>query len=64
MRDELEALTPEAFSALPEAKRLELIEYNDEFVRTWRGVCQLCRASLSGTRAQLRAHRCGDGPAE
>ena len=47
-----------AWAELPEAKRTELIEYNDEWVREWRGVCQLCGAHLRGTRRSLKEHKC------
>lgn len=55
---ELKALTPEGFEGLTQEKRDELIEYNDEFVREWRGVCQLCGAWLRGTRRSLKEHKC------
>lgn len=56
----LAAMTPEAFELLPQKERDELIEYNDEHVRTWRATCQKCRQRLLGTRASIRAHQCDD----
>ena len=49
-----------AWAELPEAKRLELIEYNDEYVRDWRATCQVCKAQLRGTRRSIRNHVCDD----
>lgn len=48
-----------AWAELPQEKRNELIEYNDEFVREWRATCQVCKATLRGTRRSIREHVCG-----
>lgn len=60
----LNALTGEekaaAWAALPQSEKDELIEYNDEHVRTWRATCQRCAKRLLGTRASIRAHKCDD----
>lgn len=60
LAEKLGKMTPEAFELLPEREKAELIDYNDEYVREWRGVCQLCRKALRGTRASLRSHVCDD----
>ena len=52
-------MTPEEFEALSEEKKAEEVWDNDEFVREWRGVCQICRKALVGTRKSLREHQCG-----
>lgn len=54
-------MTPEEFEALSEAKKQEAIDYNNEQVRQWRAVCQLCKVPLVGTLAHIRAHRCSGG---
>lgn len=56
--EELKALTPQEFEELPQAKRQELIEYNDEWVREWRAECQRCHKMLRGTRHEIREHVC------
>lgn len=56
--EELKTLTPQEFEALPQEKRQELIEYNDEFVREWRATCQTCGVQLRGTRHSIRNHAC------
>jgi hypothetical protein len=51
-------MTPEEFEALPRGEQLAAIEHNDEHVRQWRAVCQLCKRPVSGTLAEIRRHEC------
>lgn len=59
LRDELKKLTPEMFDTLGAEKRKELIDYNNEHVREWRGTCRACGMKLKGTLASIREHSCG-----
>lgn len=55
-------MTPEEFEELSSEEKTAAIEHNDEHVRQWRGTCQLCRKALTGTRAELREHKCANSP--